>query len=308
MIAIDSNRFSSSTPEIQPGLVWTLLLALRQHIRTRSTAPAPLGLALDERRRPVVVPVDDPNALFEIGADGSWSAREPLAESGAEWLDPYLPMALASPERPSTVAHLGQSLDGRIATENGASCYVNGPENLTHLHRMRALCDAIVVGAATVECDDPQLTTRRVAGPNPVRVVIDPCRRLAANHRVFQDHAAPTLLVCAEARAAPPAPGDAEILGVPSNHGRLNPREILRRLHDRGLCGIFIEGGGRTVSAFLEQGVLDRLQLTVAPLIIGSGRPGITLPPIQDLSQGLRPRHRRYLLGEDVLFDCELRG
>jgi riboflavin biosynthesis pyrimidine reductase len=82
----------------------------------------------------------------------------------------------------------------------------------------------------------------------------------------------------------------------------------LRRLHGRGLCGIFIEGGGRTVSTFLEQGTLDRLQLTVAPLIIGSGRPGVTLPPIQDLSQGLRPRHRRYLLGEDVLFDCRLRG
>jgi diaminohydroxyphosphoribosylaminopyrimidine deaminase/5-amino-6-(5-phosphoribosylamino)uracil reductase len=61
-----------------------------------------------------------------------------------------------------------------------------------------------------------------------------------------------------------------------------------------------------TVSAFLEQGLLNQLQVTVAPLIIGSGRPGIRLPPIQDLSQGLRPRCRRYALGEDVMFDCRL--
>jgi riboflavin biosynthesis pyrimidine reductase len=67
---------------------------------------------------------------------------------------------------------------------------------------------------------------------------------------------------------------------------------------------LFIEGGGVTVSAFLEAGLLDRLHIAIAPLIIGSGRPGITLPVIKDLSQGLRPGHRRYEMGEDVLFDC----
>jgi riboflavin biosynthesis pyrimidine reductase len=92
----------------------------------------------------------------------------------------------------------------------------------------------------------------------------------------------------------------------PSQGSRLNLRELSRRLRERGLFGLFIEGGGLTVSAFLEQGLLDRLQITVAPLIIGSGRPGLTLPPIRDLHQGLRPRHRRYVMGEDVLFDCWL--
>ena len=61
------------------------------------------------------------------------------------------------------------------------------------------------------------------------------------------------------------------------------------------------------MSAFLQAGLLDRLQIAVAPLIIGSGRPGITLPAIEDLSQGLRPRQRRYAMGEAVLFDCQLR-
>lgn len=292
---------------VGPERAWSLLLALRHRARRPEPLPARFGLGLDEEGRPAIVPVADRAVLLEVAADGSWVAKAPITETGAEWFDLYLPMALGCRARPLTVAHLGQSLDGRIATESGASCYVTGPENLTHLHRMRALCDAIVVGASTVEHDDPQLTTRRVPGPNPVRVVLDPRRRLGSGRGVFQDRAAPTLLICSEDLADVPAPGAAEIIGVPVQDGRLNLTEIVRRLHQRGLFGIFIEGGGLTVSAFLEQGLLHQLQVTVAPLIIGSGRPGIRLPPIQDLSQGLRPRHRRYALGEDVMFDCRLR-
>ncbi|MDG4550591.1 MAG: RibD family protein [Candidatus Contendobacter sp.] len=295
------------TPTLAPDRVWSLLLALRRHVREAATVPARCGLRLDPDGQPAVTPAADPAALLEIAADAAWTARTPLAAASAELLDLYLPMALAGPGRPLTVAHLGQSLDGRIATANGVSRYVTGPENLTHLHRMRAVCDAVVVGAGTVECDDPQLTTRRVVGPHPVRVVLDPRRRLAADHGLFHDRTAPTLLVCAEGRIDQPAPGEAELVGVPMQGSRLNPRALLQRLWERRLFAIFIEGGGLTVSAFLEQGLLDRLQITVAPLIIGSGRPGVTLPAIADLSQGLRPRHRRYLMGEDVLFDCRLR-
>lgn len=292
---------------LAPESIWSLLLALRRHVREWPAVPAPLGLSLASGGLPAVTRASDSAALLEIASDGTWTSRVPLSAAGAELLDLYLPMALAGRERPLTVAHLGQSLDGRIATVNGASCYVTGPENLTHLHRMRALCDAIVVGASTVECDDPQLTTRRVEGPSPVRVILDPRRRLAANHGLFHDRAAPTLLACVEDEADAPAPGQAEIVSVPAAGSGLNLRELLRRLRERGLFGLFIEGGGLTVSAFLEQGLLDRLQITVAPLIIGSGRPGLTLPPIRDLCRGLRPRHRRYVMGEDVLFDCRLR-
>ena len=90
------------------------------------------------------------------------------------------------------LAHLGQSLDGRIATRSGASHYINGPENLTHLHRLRALADAVVVGAATVALDDPRLTARRVEGANPVRIVLDPNRRLPVERHAFTEADAPT--------------------------------------------------------------------------------------------------------------------
>ncbi len=292
---------------IDPELAWSLLLEVRRYARRSEPLPDHFGVGLNARSQPSIVPMDEPSALLEIAATGSWVARVPATEAAIELLDLYLPLALANHGRPLTVAHLGQSLDGYIATQEGVSRYINGSENLTHLHRMRALCDAIVVGAGTVECDDPRLTTRRVPGPNPVRVVLDPRRRLAAGCNVFQDQAAPTVLICDETLADQAGPGDVRVIGVPRRGHRLDLYVILERLHAHGLSGIFVEGGGLTVSAFLEQGLLDRLQIAVAPLIIGSGRPGVTLPPIRDLAQGLRPGHRRYVMGEDVLFDCRLR-
>ena len=289
---------------LAPEAIWSLLLELRRAARAWEARPAGLGFGLTSTGQPTLVPAADAATLIEITETGSWTVQGPIPPVSAELLDLYLPMALADRRQPFILAHLGQSLDGRIATVCGASCHVNGPENLTHLHRMRALSDAVLVGAGTVECDDPQLTTRRVAGPHPVRVIIDPRRRLSAAHRLFQDRTAPTWLVCAEALADHPGPGHAEVIGIPQEGQCLSLREMVRRLRERGLYGLFVEGGGVTVSAFLQAGLLDRLQLGIAPLIIGSGRPGITLPVIEDLSDGLRPCHRRYVMGEDVLFDC----
>jgi riboflavin-specific deaminase-like protein len=201
------------------------------------------------------------------------------------------------------LAHLGQSIDGHIATGCGQSQFVTGPCNLDHLHRLRALADAVLVGAGTVAHDDPRLTTRRVDGPNPVRVVLDPGRRLDSTHGLFTDDAAPTLLLCAADRADQPA-GGAEIIGLDEP----TPAAVLAALAERGLRRVLIEGGGITVSRFLAAGVLDRLHVAVAPIIIGSGKRGLSLQEIAHLDQALRPPCRTYAMGGDVLFDFDLRG
>ena len=85
----------------------------------------------------------------------------------------YLPYCFSRPGE-LAVAHIGQSLDGRIATENGESRWITGEADLLHCHRMRTIADAVLVGARTVRADDPQLTVRRCAGDNPLRVIIDP--------------------------------------------------------------------------------------------------------------------------------------
>ena len=82
---------------------------------------------------------------------------------------------------------------------------------------------------------------------------------------------------------------------------------MLSLLAARGAHRILVEGGGITVSRFLAAGALDWLHVVVAPMLIGSGRPGLSLPAIDHLDQALRPAHRRESLGEDVLYELQLR-
>ena len=131
------------------------------------------------------------------GTDPSSPAAAP-----ADLLGLYRQLAECVATGAYVAAHLGQSLDGHIATENGASRYITGTADRAHNHRMRALFDAVVVGRGTVQHDDPRLTVRSVAGDNPVRVVVDPERSLGADYAIF-DSAART--DAAVVRARPPA-------------------------------------------------------------------------------------------------------
>jgi len=106
-----------------------------------------------------------------------------------------------------TIGQLGQSLDGRIATEAGRAQFISGAQGLAHLHRLRALVDAVVVGAGTVRADDPQLTVRHCTGPCPVRVVIDPSGCLPASARLFAEDGVPRLAVVRHDAGRPAAPG-----------------------------------------------------------------------------------------------------
>ena len=253
---------------------------------------------------------DRAQAVLAWHPGSGWEALLADEDGRRALIDLYLPVCSATTARPIAVGHLGQSLDGFIATNAGESQYVTGPENLLHMHRMRALCDAVVVGAGTVAADDPQLTVRHVSGPSPLRVVLDPTRRLEEHYRVFSDDAAATLYVCARSATRPEERhfGRATLVAVDDYEDGVDLPKLVRLLHVRGCSRLFIEGGGVTVSMFLEVNLLDRLQMAIAPLIIGEGRPAIRLPPPEALSDCHRPAYRVFRMGGDILFDCDLRS
>jgi len=289
---------------------WALLLALRR-VSAAGRGPRGLaGLSLGADGSLRVLPEGDATARITIDGSAGWSSAGAVAEAARRLLDLYLPLCLAGPGAPLAVAHLGQSLDGQIATVEGESHYVTGPENIVHLHRMRALCDAVVVGAKTVLHDDPRLTTRLVEGPSPLRVVIDPDLRLTRDGRMFVDGEAPSLVACRDDAREPGGARNGspvEIMRLPASGRMLDPGALLAGLNGRGCWLVFVEGGGETVSRFLEAGVVDRLQVAVAPVVVGRGRPGLSVSP-RPLAAALRPRSRMFPMGDDVLFDCELRS
>jgi riboflavin-specific deaminase-like protein len=202
------------------------------------------------------------------------------------------------------IAQMGQSLDGRIATPTGHSHYINGAAGRAHLHRLRALVDAVVVGVATVVADDPQLTVRLVHGPCPARVVLDPTGRAAADARVFATDGARRLIVTAATSRAP-LPAGVEIVNLPLTDGRFAPAAILNAIAERGFRRILVEGGAATISGFLAASCLDRLHILLAPIILGAGPAGLALAPITRIDEALRPAVRIHRIAEEVLFDCD---
>lgn len=267
-----------------------------------------------------------------------WCIQGPVSARCAALFDLYKPLVdarSAGAARPWVVAQMGQSLDGFVATATGDSYYVNGAHSLVHLHRLRALCDAVLVGAGTVAIDNPQLTTRRVSGPHPVRVLLDPAARLDGRARALHDGQAPTLWVC-DARHADAArvrlgASPAEVLPVDglidehgtgvcadTRHGGLDPdsdrsarpawrvSRVLDALAARGLRVLFVEGGGVTVSHFFAAGALQRLHLSVAPVLVGNGRRGLRVPAHDVMAECPRPPARMVVLGDDMLWDLDL--
>jgi len=230
------------------------------------------------------------------------SGQQPLPQA---WADLFGPLCTGTVDDLVVVGQVGQSLDGRVATATGHSKYINCPAGIEHLHRLRALVDIVVVGVGTALADDPQLTVRQVAGPQPARAVIDPRGRLGADAKLFADDGVRRLFITTDGSRATPPPG-VEVITLPAEDGNIAPSAIVASLAAAGMRRILIEGGADTVSRFIAARCLDRLHVNVAPVILGAGGPGIDLPPLERADQAHRMPVRVHKIEDDVLFDCDL--
>ncbi len=166
---------------------------------------------------------------------------------------------------------LAVSLDGRIATKSGDSKWITGAEARTAVHRLRRRFAAVLVGATTAVNDDPLLTVRRVEGPNPVRLVLDGRGRIPLERRMFAEEGRTIVATAAmpEEKEEGLRARGVEVWRIPGTGGKVDLQELLIRLGRENLDSLLIEGGGETAAAFLGAGLVDKVALFFAPIIIG---------------------------------------
>jgi riboflavin-specific deaminase-like protein len=195
--------------------------------------------------------------------------------------------------RPVVTLSYAQTLDGRLATSAGSSQWISAPESLRFSHGLRAKHDAIMVGSGTVCKDDPRLTVRLVAGPNPLRVVVDSTLRTPLTAAVLTERAAPGTVLAVTDRAPAAKRNEVRALGatvlcLPTNAGgRVDLVALLAALHQRDVGSVLVEGGAGMITALLQAQLVDRLVVCVAPKILGAGIEAVGDLGIRELARTL---------------------
>jgi diaminohydroxyphosphoribosylaminopyrimidine deaminase/5-amino-6-(5-phosphoribosylamino)uracil reductase len=170
--------------------------------------------------------------------------------------------------RPFILVKAAASLDGRMAACGGDSRWISGKESRRHAHRLRAQADAVLVGAGTVQKDDPSLNVRHVAGKNPAVVILDSDPGVSRRARVFYvRRGAPVWVYSRKTRRKI---AGAEIVEVAGRGDLLDLRAVCRDLYKKGVYSLLVEGGSTVIGSLLRAKMVDRLDLHLAPCLLGA--------------------------------------
>jgi diaminohydroxyphosphoribosylaminopyrimidine deaminase / 5-amino-6-(5-phosphoribosylamino)uracil reductase len=228
----------------------------------------------------VVAAMEDPNPLvsgrgFARLAEADIKIKEGILEQKARQLNEVF-IKYINTGLPFVSVKVAMSLDGKIGTRSGESHWITGEKARQFVHRLRDHSDVIMVGIETVLKDNPQLTARVEGGggKDPVRVVVDSSARLPLDARVIES-TSPARTILAVTDQASPEKRRAlqgkgvEVMVLPSKEGRVDLTVLMKKLAERELTAVLVEGGGTLNYSLLEQSLIDKLFIFVAPLIIG---------------------------------------
>ncbi len=199
-----------------------------------------------------------------------------LAEDAAELNGPFLTRVLK--KRPYVIAKWAQSLDGKIATRSGDSQWISGPASRRIVHKLRARVDGVMVGLQTAIKDDPQLTARDVSLKRVAcRLVVDSQLRIPLRSKLVATAGEVPVVVlttrrgleAGQKRAVSLEKRGVEIIVCRESGGRVSLPDALRKLADRGLTNLLVEGGGELIGSLADDDLLDEAYVFTAPFLIG---------------------------------------
>ena len=265
----------------------------------------------------VVVGSGDPNPLvagrgLALLRQRGVSVTEHVLEAECQQLNPVF-FHFIQTRRPYVVLKYAMTMDGKIATVTGASKWITGEAARAHVQRQRHRYSAILAGVGTVLADDPQLTCRMEGGRQPLRVICDTQLRTPLSAQVVQTaDTVPTLLATCcteEARQAPYRQAGCRLLVLPKREGHVDLSALMAELGAQGIDSVLVEGGAELNWSILEQGLVQKLLVYLAPRLFGGseakspiGGNGVPRP-----SDGISLRNTTITrLGEDFLLESEV--
>ena len=205
----------------------------------------------------VVIAANDPNPKASGGAkilrENNIEVVENVFPEGSKKLNRRF-FTFFEKKRPYVILKIASTLDGFIAELDGTSKWITGEKSRQSVHKLRSTCDAILVGRKTVEADDPSLTSHG-HGKNPKIIILDPKNRLDKKFKILFKN--PIIFSGKNLKNSP----------------QKNITYILNELYSKSYQTLLVEGGGETISSFLDSNLFDELHIYYAPKLLGDGKP-----------------------------------
>ena len=213
---------------------------------------------------------------------------------------------------PFVTLKFAETLDGRIATSTGDSKWISSELSLKWAHRLRSLHDAVLVGVGTVLEDDPQLTVRLVKGRNPTRVVADSRLRIPLKSKILRDLESAPTIIAATSQADIEKSFALNVMGIEvltigeDNEGMVDLKGLLKKLGERNISSVLVEGGATTLTSFIRQGLVDKIVAIIAPKIMGEGVEAVGELGILKVGRALKLSFDKvYRKGEDIIIEAK---
>jgi len=245
------------------------------HLNKRTPPCSPLIIQSGVKR--VVIAMIDPNP--KVSGGGVRAIRKAGIEVVTGILGPEASrlneefIKHVTKKVPFVTLKIAQTLDGKIATATGESKWITGKEAREAGHRLRDRNDAILAGINTVLKDNPSLTARIAGGRDPLRVIVDSALRISLKAKVITQTSAARTIVATLANA----PKDkikklqsagAEIVLVKSDKGRVDLRDLMKKLGRMDIMSVLVEGGAEIHASALKSGIVDKVVMYIAPTLM----------------------------------------
>ena len=213
---------------------------------------------------------------------------------------------------PYVTLKAAQTIDGKIADKAGESSWISSVPSRKYVHSLRARYDAVLIGAGTVEKDDPKLTVRLAEGRNPKRIILDPGLDLNLNHKIFGRNSDKNLIVIASKKSIGKkrrinklnSLGVTLLFAKEEKDDRINLKNALKELYKIGIASVLVEGGSQVFTSFIKGNLFDDMLTFISPKILGCGIPIVNNIGIKQLQKSLKLKINNVeKIGDDVLVE-----